>query len=154
MGTRIIAGLAIVLTALALIPSAAHLASLPNKIDLSEEDYFLAQSLYRGWWLFSGVIIAALATNVWLAILLTAGNRLSSSLAAAAAALIIASLAVFLAEIYPINRETGNWTMIPDDWEAMRAHWEYAHAVEAGIIFVALCCVTAAVLFEDGINKG
>jgi len=32
------------LTALALVPGGAHLFALPNKISLSESDYFIAQS--------------------------------------------------------------------------------------------------------------
>ncbi len=70
MRTRIIAGLAIVLTALALVPAGAHLFALPNKADLTQEDYFVAQSVYRGWALFGVVLISALAVNVMLSILL------------------------------------------------------------------------------------
>jgi hypothetical protein len=40
---------AMVLTALALVPSGAHLFALPNKIHLSETDYFITQGIYRGW---------------------------------------------------------------------------------------------------------
>jgi hypothetical protein len=40
------------LTAPALVPVGAHLFELPNKIGLSEEHYFLVQSIYRGWALF------------------------------------------------------------------------------------------------------
>jgi hypothetical protein len=35
---------AMMLTALALVPGGAHLFALPNKISLSESDYFIAQS--------------------------------------------------------------------------------------------------------------
>jgi hypothetical protein len=40
---------AMVLTALALVPGGAHLFALANKIHLSESDYFVAQGIYRGW---------------------------------------------------------------------------------------------------------
>jgi hypothetical protein len=40
---------ALVLTALALVPGGAHLFALPNKIHLSESSYFVAQTIYRGW---------------------------------------------------------------------------------------------------------
>ncbi len=39
---------AMVLTALALVPGGAHFLELPNKIHLSESDYFITQSIYRG----------------------------------------------------------------------------------------------------------
>ena len=44
MGTRIIFWLAIILTALALVPAGAHLFALPNKISLTQEDYLVTQS--------------------------------------------------------------------------------------------------------------
>ncbi|MGA7386275.1 MAG: hypothetical protein WBW81_16725 [Methylocella sp.] len=73
MRTRVIAGLAIILTALALVPSEAHLFALPifalpNKIGLTQEEYFVARSLYRGWALLGIVLISALAANVALSI--------------------------------------------------------------------------------------
>jgi hypothetical protein len=40
---------AMVLTALALVPGGAHLLELPNKIHLGESNYFITQSIYRGW---------------------------------------------------------------------------------------------------------
>lgn len=40
--------LAIVLTAVALVPSAAHLFELPGKIDLARDAYFTVQSIYAG----------------------------------------------------------------------------------------------------------
>jgi hypothetical protein len=49
------------LTALALVPGGAHLFALPNKISLSESDYFIAQSAYRGWALLGIVSYATSA---------------------------------------------------------------------------------------------
>jgi hypothetical protein len=40
---------AMVLTALALVPGGAHLFTLLNKIYLGESDYFITKSVYRGW---------------------------------------------------------------------------------------------------------
>ena len=40
---RLIQVLAIILTALALVPSGAHLAALPNKIAMAQAAYFVAQ---------------------------------------------------------------------------------------------------------------
>ena len=147
MRTRIIAGLAIVLTALALVPAGAHFFALPNKADLTQEDYFVAQSVYRGWALFGVVLISALAVNVMLSILLR-GQGMSFYLASAAALCIGLTLVIFFAEIYPVNQVTNNWTVVPDDWVALRLRWETAHAVNAVITFLALCCVTAAALLK------
>jgi len=145
MRTRIIAGIAIILTAVALVPSGAHLFSLPNKISLTEEDYFLAQSLYRGWSFFGIALIGAFLADVILAFLLR-GQGASFYLACAGAICLGLVLSVFLTRIYPVNHMTHNWTVIPDDWTALRLQWETAHAINAVITFVALCCVTAAAL--------
>ena len=37
------------LTALALVPSGAHLAALPNKMAMAQAAYFVAQQIYAGW---------------------------------------------------------------------------------------------------------
>ena len=44
---RLLQFVAMVLTALALVPGGAHLFALANKINLSESDYFITQSIYR-----------------------------------------------------------------------------------------------------------
>ena len=42
MALRVIQFLAIILTALALVPSGGHLAALPNKIGMTQAAYFVA----------------------------------------------------------------------------------------------------------------
>jgi hypothetical protein len=41
--------LSLLFAALALAPAMAHLLELPNKINLSREDYLKVQQIYRGW---------------------------------------------------------------------------------------------------------
>jgi hypothetical protein len=62
--------LALVLTALALIPSGAHLFALSNKIGLAQEQYLIVQNIYRGWSLFGIVLTGALTANLALAVVL------------------------------------------------------------------------------------
>ena len=64
MALRLIQVLAIILTALALVPSGAHLAALPNKIAMEQEAYFVAQQVYAGWALFGIVMFRALTVNL------------------------------------------------------------------------------------------
>ena len=56
--------LAVVLTAIALVPSGAHVFALANKITLGAEQYFIVQNIYRGWSLFGIVWIGALIANL------------------------------------------------------------------------------------------
>jgi hypothetical protein len=145
MGLRAAQLCAIVLTALALVPAGAHLFELPNKISLSQQDYFVVQGIYRGWALFGVVLIGALITNLALAILVR-GERAPFWLALAAFVLVGGTLVIFFTWTYPANQLTSNWTVAPADWQVLRTQWEYAHAANAVLTFVALCCVTVSAL--------
>jgi len=137
------------LTALAFVPSGAHLFELPHKIGLSQQDYFVVQSIYRGWALFGIVICAAIAANLLLALMFwRRSQRFGPSLAAA---LILAiTLLVFFEWTYPVNQMTDNWTIMTADWEALRTQWELSHAANALLTFASLCCTSlSAVLLRD-----
>jgi hypothetical protein len=127
---KIVQFLALVLTALALVPSGAHLFALPSKISLGAEQYFIVQNIYRGWSLFGTVLIGALIANLALALLLR-GRGAPFALALFAFFCIALTLVVFFIWTYPANQATNNWTTVPDDCEQLRRQWEYSHAVDA-----------------------
>jgi hypothetical protein len=145
MGLRIAQFLAIVLTALALVPAGAHLFELPNKIGLAQDAYFVVQSIYRGWALFGIVLFGALGANLALT-LMVRHRRGAFWLALLAFLLVAATLVVFFTWTYPANQATGNWTEAPADWQELRLQWEYAHATNAILTFIALCAVTLSTL--------
>jgi hypothetical protein len=145
MGLRVAQFLAIVLTALALVPAGAHFFELLNKINLGEEDYFVVQGIYRGWALFGIVLFGALAANLALAIA-ARHQRGPFWLALLGFLLVAATLGVFFTWTYPANQATSNWTVAPANWEELRRQWEYAHATNAVLTFVALCAVTLSTL--------
>jgi hypothetical protein len=145
MGLRIAQFLAIVLTALALVPAGAHLFELPNKIGLAQDAYFVVQSIYRGWALFGIVLFGALGANLALT-LMVRRRRGAFWLALLAFLLVAATLVVFFTWTYPANQATGNWTEAPADWQELRLQWEYAHATNAILTFIALCAVTLSTL--------
>jgi hypothetical protein len=137
--------LAILLTALALVPGGAHLAALPNKIALGRTDYFIVQHIYNGWALFGIILIGALVANLTHAFMLSRLGR-PRGLATAATLFVAANLAIFFIWTFPVNQVTHNWTSVPVNWSALRFRWEYSHAVNAVVMFAALVCVTLAVL--------
>jgi heme/copper-type cytochrome/quinol oxidase subunit 1 len=146
---RVLQLAAVILTALALVPGGTHLFELPHKIGLPQEQYFIVQSLYRGWSLFGAVIIAAIIANLALALMLWRRDR--QFWPSFAAGLILAgTLAIFFEWTYPANQATNNWTMMPPDWDALRSQWEWSHAANAVLTFMALCCTSlSAVLLRD-----
>jgi hypothetical protein len=137
--------LSLVFVALALGPALAHLLELPNKIGLSRDEYLVVQQIYRGWALLGFVVIPALLSTLALAVLVRRrpgefGPALTAFLA------LLGSQVVFWTFTFPANQQTANWTMLPDNWAALRRQWEYSHAAAAILDLVALLGVIVSVL--------
>ena len=132
--------LAVILTGLAVIAPAAHLLEMPRKMRLPKERYFVVQDIYLGWWKAGLLLPAAAIANIAFAIMTGSG------FAIAAVVLIAVNLAVFLIWTQPVNHVTQNWTLQREDWRTLRNQWEYSHAVNAGVTFLAFCAATLAVL--------
>jgi len=135
--------LAIVITGLSLIAPAAHAFELLNKIGLPKTDYFIVQQIYNGWWIAGLLLPLAFLANLGNAISLR-GDKTAMMLSIAAAALIALNLIIFGLFTQPANAATQNWTVQPDNWEALRTQWEYSHAVNAAVNFLAFCCAALA----------
>jgi hypothetical protein len=148
MATRISQFLAILATAIALIPGGAHVLTLPAKMAMPEEPYFIAQQVYQGWAWLGIAIFAAVFANFASAILARHHPR-QFLLSLAASLLVAATLAIFFGWTYPANQATANWTAVPSNWEDLRMQWEYSHAVNAALTFVALLCSVGAALLTE-----
>jgi hypothetical protein len=145
MAMRISQFLAILVTAIALIPGGAHVLTLPAKMAMPQEPYFIAQQVYQGWaWLGIATFVAIFAN--FASALLTRHHSRQLLLSLTASLLIAATLIVFFVWTYPANQATVNWTSVPDDWERLRIQWEYSHAANAALTFVALLCSIGAAL--------
>ena len=101
--------LALVFTALALVPYCAHVFSLPNKIGMTQEQYFIAQSVYRNWALVGLILFPAMLINLVFAYLLRA-ERPALWLALLGCVCMAITLPVFFIWTYPANVATQNWT--------------------------------------------
>jgi hypothetical protein len=140
-----LAFLAVLLVALALVPAGAHLLALPNKLAMGREAYLAAQGAYAGWAYLGVLPISAILTCLALALRLQRPPA-SPWPALLAALLLLAGLAVSFAWTFPANQATANWTMLPEGWEALRAQWEWSHAVNAVLTLAALCAALQAAL--------
>jgi Domain of unknown function (DUF1772) len=135
-------------TALALVPAAAHVMELPNKIKLPKAEYLVAQQLYRGWQFVGLVVVAALLSTFALTISLS--DQAKPFVAALVACLCIAATqAVFWIFTFPVNRATTNWSVLPANWVQLRNRWEYSHAASAVLNLVAFVAVIIAVLWAS-----
>ena len=145
MAIRTISLLALVFTALALVPYGAHLFSLPNKIGMTQEQYFIAQRAYDNWALVGLVLFPAMLFNLVLAYLLR-GEGTAFALALAGCLCMAATIPIFFMWTYPGNAATQNWTVAPANWEELRRQWEYSHAANALLTFASLCLMALASL--------
>ena len=83
------------------------------------------------------VVPAAFLSVIALAIALRSTGA-PFTLALIALFLLVGELIAFWGFIFPVNQATQNWTMLPDNWEALRAQWEYSHAVRALLYVLGL----------------
>lgn|SRR5579885_1844746 len=145
MTLRVLSFFALVFTAVALIPVGAHLFALPNKIGMAQQPYFIAQSVYYGWALLGLVLVPAVLIDAGLAMMLRC-EGLAFKLAAAGSLCMAATLVIFFIWVYPANVATQNWTAVPADWQVLRWQWEWGHAIDAVLTFVAFCLIAWAAL--------
>ncbi len=144
---KVLQFVAIVLTALALVPGGAHLFAMSNKMNLNVSDYFIVQGIYRGWALLGIVLIGAVLANFALTILIR-GQRAPFVFALISLLCLLTTLAIFFAFTFPANQVTNNWTDAPANWQQLRWQWETSHAVNAAITFIAFCSLTVSVLLS------
>jgi hypothetical protein len=134
--------------ALALAPALAHLLELPNKIDLTAEEYLTVQGIYRGWALLGIVVLGALLSTLKLTILVRK-KRKALALSLIAFLRIVGTQVAFWTLTYPANQATDNWTVLPANWPALRAQWEYSHAASASLNLIALVAMISSMLVSD-----
>lgn len=57
---------------------------------------------------------------------------------------------VFWTWTYPANAATGQWTTLPEGWEALRTQWEYSHAASAVLnLFAFVALVVCLIRLKD-----
>lgn len=138
----------LLLATLAMMPAAAHVLELPNKIGLSGIEYLTVQRLYRGWALTRLVVAAALGSML---VLLFMVRELPTAFALAWVAFLCltGTQLVFWIFTQPVNRVTANWTFLPGDWSELRRRWEYSHAASAALNLVALVALIVCLFWTN-----
>jgi hypothetical protein len=136
---------ALLATALALGGALAHALELPNKIGLSDENYFVVQQIYRGWSLLGVLLAVELAGMLAVVILYRRQSRVRNAALVAVGSL-LAAQAIFWTFTVPANQATVNWSVQPENWDALRRQWEYSHLAGAAFQTLAMASVIIAVL--------
>lgn len=136
---------ALLSTALALGGAVAHVLELPNKIDLSRDQYFIVQTIYAGWNRLAYLLAIQFVSIISVIILSRHAPRVYWPALLALLGLIAAQV-VFWTTTFPANTATNNWTAAPQNWEVLRQQWEYSHATGAAFQVLAMCALIIAAL--------
>ncbi len=145
MGLNTMRFMSLLFTALALAPALAHVLELPNKINLSGEDYLTVQQIYRGWALLGIVVVGALLSTLVLTIMVRKEPEIFT-LTLISFLCIVGTQVVFWVFTYPVNQKANNWTLLPENWLELRNQWEYSHATGAGLDLIALITLILSVV--------
>ena len=137
--------IAVVSVAMCLVPAGAHFFELANKLSMSQPEYMTVQKIYAGWSFFGIAVIAALLISL-IHTFMVRSDRTAFFLSLAAFLCLAATQGIFWMFTYPMNVASNNWTVTPADFESTRRQWEYSHAVNAVLTFVALVTITASVV--------
>lgn len=141
---------AALLIGILLMPAGAHLAEMAHKLALPPDEYMTVQNIYRGWALFGIPVVLALVATLLLTILLRR-NRAACLWSAFSFLCLAVSQAIFWTYTWPMNRLSRNWTVMPEPFEEARRQWEYSHAANAGLTFLAFCALLLAILASRGL---
>lgn len=136
---------AVMATALALGGALAHAYELANKIDLSQADYFVTQRSYDGWNQLAYVLLVQLI-GILAVLILHRSQRAVFWLSAIALICLLSAQGVFWIWTFPANAATSQWTVAPQNWETLRAQWEYSHLAGAGFQLLAMMALVIGLL--------
>ena len=138
----------LLLATLAMMPAAAHVLELPNKIGLSGIEYLTVQRLYRGW-SFARIVVAAALGSMLVLLFMVRELPTAFALAWVAFLCLAGTQLVFWIFTQPVNRVTANWTFLPGDWSELRRRWEYSHAASAALNLAALVALIVCLFWTN-----
>lgn len=125
----------------------AHLLELPNKMNLSKDNYQSVQQIYRGWsWLGIFEIGAIVLTLIWA--IIERRNKKIFPFLLTALLFFVVSIITFFIFTFPANTATENWTQLSQDWQVLRKNWEYSHASRAILSLIGFSFLMVAILKE------
>ena len=140
--------IAILSTALYLVPTGAHLFELTHKMAMPPSEYMIVQRVYTGWSLF-GIVITVALLATFAHTLLVRADRKAFALSLGAFLGLALTQATFWIFTYPMNMASQFWTLLPEPFEAARQQWEYSHAASAVLTFGSLIAITLSVLLHN-----
>jgi hypothetical protein len=159
MAVRVASLVALVVAALSLGPSFAHVLEAPPRLSVWTPELWRAATVFNGQFAWFAVIgapvdLGAVAAAGWLAWLLW-DRRPAFAFALAGTLLFAAGLAAWFGLVAPANAVLATWTPgpLPADFDDIRLRWEAGHMVVAALKFCALVAVAAAAVTANGRSR-
>lgn len=142
--------LALVLGALSLAPSWAHLLEAPPRIGAWPPELWREATVFHGQFAYFALVgapVDLLAILVAGILALTFRNGPGARTTGIAALLFLAALGVWLGVVAPANAVLATWRPgpLPADFAMVRDRWEYGHIAIAAIKLVAFASLALAV---------
>ncbi len=143
---------ALVVTALSLGPSFAHVLEAPPRLTTWSPELWREATVFNGQFYLFGVLGGPLDIG---AILVTGGLAFSMrgqpssyGIALVGTLLFIASLIVWLTWVAPANSVLATWTPgpVPGNFHEIRNRWETGHMVIAGVKLAGFIAVALSIL--------
>jgi hypothetical protein len=144
--------LALVLAALSLAPSYAHLLEAQPRLETWSPELWREATVFNGQFRLFAIVggpvematLLATAIHAWL----LRREKFAFRLAASGALLYLLSFITWLLWVAPANSVLATWTPgpIPGDFEAIRARWESGHMTIAAIKLLGFILIALSVL--------
>jgi hypothetical protein len=146
--------LAILLAALALTMTSAHVLELPQKMGYDAALYAAVNTtLYRHCATVGAVYTIGSIVAAAVLVFLARGRRPAFGWTLAGASLLLLAFISWLALVAPVNREVADALRsapesVPALWMRHRARWEYGHATGFALQLIGLAALVTSVLVE------
>ncbi len=142
----------LMLAALSLGLSFAHLMEAPPRLHWSPELWMAATTFGGEYFLFGniGAVIEIGGVGAALYLSRLSRSRPGGELALGGALLLALALVCWLAVVFPANQAMAGWTpaYTPPDFDQIRARWETGHALMAGLKLTAFAALLISALQE------
>jgi hypothetical protein len=151
MTLKVVRYLSLLLVALTLGMTFAHVMEIPGKLRLDGVTWLAVQhNLYIAFGV-AGAAIEVLAILVtWILVFMVRGRRPATWWTLAAAVAVTAGLADWFLLVAPMNAALSVWTpeTLPADWTRYRDQWELGHAIHAALFGLGFSALVIAILAE------
>jgi MFS family permease len=145
----------LVLAALGLTMTSAHVLEMPQKMTYSAELYAAVNTtLYRYFAIVGGAYQVGGIVSAWILTSLLKRRRLSYKWAFTGAALLLLSFLSWLTLVEPVNLQieaalAAAPETIPSLWQVLRNRWEYGHATGFVLHLLGFCALVVSLIREN-----